>query len=76
MPSKDTLQLVDYLTSTLPRENQSFDDYMKEALARWPSLSEAEVAWAVARAASMSGMGASRCFDEANSPKRHHRSRR
>lgn len=33
MASKDALQLVDYLTSTMPRENQSFDDYMNEALA-------------------------------------------
>ena len=62
MASKDALQLVDYLTSTMPRENQSFDYYMNEALARWPTLSEAEVAWAVARAASLSGTGASRSF--------------
>jgi hypothetical protein len=64
MASKDALQLVDYLTSTMPSENQSFDDYMNEALARWPTLSQAEVAWAVARAASLSGTGASRSFGE------------
>jgi hypothetical protein len=76
MTTKDALEFVDYLTSTLPCENQSFDDYMKDALARWPTLSEAEVTWAVQRAAAMSRTGAGRSFGDANSLKQSHKSRR
>ena len=75
MTTKDALELTEYLTSTLPSENQSFEDYMTDALARWPTLSEAEVTWAVQRAADMSRTGATRSFGEANSLKPSHKSR-
>jgi len=46
------------------------------AHARWPTLSEAEVTWAVQRAADMSRTGAARSFGDAASLKRYRKPQR
>ena len=32
--------LANYLAETRPRDDQSYDDYLREAFARWPDLTE------------------------------------
>jgi hypothetical protein len=46
--------LAAYLTEALPADDRAFNEYMRAALVRWPGLSDAEVGWAIGRAAARS----------------------
>lgn len=65
MTQNTALQLANFLASTQPADGQSFDQYMADALSRWPNLSEQQIQWAISRAAEINHQEAAQLFDEA-----------
>jgi hypothetical protein len=70
MSTQDALALANHLATTLPRDDQSYDAYMADAFARWPTLSETEIGWAIQRAAAMSRREGNRLYMEADEAER------
>jgi hypothetical protein len=66
MSKASALALANHLANTRPREDQSFDEYMRDALARWPDLNELEIEWAIARAQDICRGEAAQMSEEAD----------
>lgn len=66
MSTEQAFALANLLARTLPSEGQSFDDYLADALARWPTLSDDEVNWAIQHAADISRRDGNRLSREAD----------
>jgi hypothetical protein len=66
MHTEAALALANHLATTMPADGQSYDDYMADAFARWPDLSDAEIDWAIERAADVSRREAAQLNEEAD----------
>jgi hypothetical protein len=66
MSTENAMALANYVGTVLPQEGESFDDYMAKALDRWPDLTDAEVSWALRRAADISRREGERHLEEAD----------